>query len=195
MAGDAENKRGYRTIFRSISQVFYANAKNTNNSNNNFTNNNTSSYNNNSGSISENNNDSGIGRLTVTLTSITPPTATWTSTSPTISTSTVSSAEYISCNECADPDQNLETTKLDPSQDDALSQDSSGDKVLDSKLVINQDTNSASSLDPSPASSLVPNPDQNQKLRASSMLDLTANHRQQNALRVSFDHFFLYRCI
>ncbi|XP_070144012.1 rho GTPase-activating protein 15 isoform X2 [Drosophila kikkawai] len=181
MAGDAENKRGYRTIFRSISQVFYANAKNSNNSNNhnnshnNLTNNNnTSSYNNNSSNsgsiISENNNDS-IGRLTVTLTSITPPTATWTSTSPTISTcttasSTVSSAasaEYISCNECLDPEQNQEI-KL--GIESAVSQD----KTLD------QDISTA----PSPT----PNPDQNQKLRASSMLDLTANNRQHSALRI-----------
>jgi len=186
MAGDAENKRGYRTIFRSISQVFYANAKNSSNTNNSYSNNNnnnTSSYNNNSdwNTISDNTANEGIGRLTVTLTSITPPTATWTSTSPTISicttasSSTVSSssplanraarsAENISCSECGNPDPYHSQDSSPPTP-----QLQANDQHQDQK--------------PLPVTSS----DQNRKLRASSMLDLTSNHRHQNALRVSFD--------
>ncbi|XP_016954458.1 rho GTPase-activating protein 15 isoform X2 [Drosophila biarmipes] len=180
MAGDAENKRGYRTIFRSISQVFYANAKNSsgtsssyNNSSNN--NNNSNTYNNNSGwnALSDGTNSEGVGRLTVTLTSITPPTATWTSTSPTVSVCTTASsstassssllasrtarsAENIACSECGNPDpyqsQELQADDHSHSQDQKPAPDTSSD--------------------------------QNQKLRASSMLDLTSNLRHQNALRI-----------
>ncbi|KAI8033484.1 hypothetical protein M5D96_013758, partial [Drosophila gunungcola] len=188
MAGDAENKRGYRTIFRSISQVFYANAKNSSNTNNSH-NNNTTNYNNNSGWSHNNNNDysEGVGRLTVTLTSITPPTATWTSTSPTISTCTtasaastastastasssplagraVRSAENISCSECGNPDPNqdprINPTKLQARRPQTSHQD-------------------GMSKTPQPLA----NTDQNQKLRASSMLDLTSNHPHQKAIR------------
>ncbi|XP_070074504.1 rho GTPase-activating protein 15 isoform X2 [Drosophila takahashii] len=187
MAGDAENKRGYRTIFRSISQVFYANAKNSSSynnpsNNNNNNNNNTSSYNNNSGwnTIS----DEGIGRLTVTLTSITLPTQTWSSTSPTISTCTTASApssslssgssssplasraarsaENISCSECGNPDPYHNSPK--PPKDEGIPD------------------NTSQNGDPKPMP--VISSDQNQKLRASSMLDLTSNHRHQNALRI-----------
>nr|XP_036676119.1 probable Rho-GTPase-activating protein 7 isoform X3 [Drosophila suzukii] len=183
MAGDAENKRGYRTIFRSISQVFYANAKNSSNTNNSYSNNNnnnTSSYNNNSdwNTISDNTANEGIGRLTVTLTSITPPTATWTSTSPTISicttasSSTVSSssplanraarsAENISCSECGNPDPYHSQDSSPPTP-----QLQANDQHQDQK--------------PLPVTSS----DQNRKLRASSMLDLTSNRRHQNALRI-----------
>ncbi|XP_043661362.1 rho GTPase-activating protein 15 isoform X2 [Drosophila teissieri] len=188
MAGDAENKRGYRTIFRSISQVFYANAKNSSNAHSNSNNNNNiiSSYNNNT---IENNNE-GIGRLTVTLTSITPPTATWTSTSPTISTCTTAtsasagsstasssplasrsaarSAENISCSECGNPDpyhgQDMESTK---------------GQAPTPEVPASVDLRTA--VPAAPAASCA---EQNQKLRASSMLDLTSNHRQQNALRI-----------
>lgn len=178
MAGDTENKRGYRTIFRSISQVFYANAKNSSNTNSSSSNNNNNIINYNNNTI-ENNNE-GIGQLTVTLTSITPPTATWTSTSPTISTCTTASAsagsstaslsplasrsarsaENISCSECGNPDpyhgQDMELAK--------------GQALTTEVPAV-----------PVPAASA----DQNQKLRASSMLDLTSNHRHQNGLRVS----------
>ncbi|EDW56112.1 GM22766 [Drosophila sechellia] len=183
MAGDAENKRGYRTIFRSISQVFYANAKNSSNTNSSSNNkNNIISYNNNT---IENNNE-GIGRLTVTLTSITPPTATWTSTSPTISTcrtasasagsSTASSsplasrsarsAENISCSECGNPDP-------------YHGHESAKGQALTPEVPANVDLRPAVPAVPVPAACA----DQNQKLRASSMLDLTSNHRHQNALR------------
>ncbi|XP_037723662.1 rho GTPase-activating protein 15 isoform X2 [Drosophila subpulchrella] len=181
MAGDAENKRGYRTIFRSISQVFYANAKNSSSTNNSYNsnnnNNNTSSYNNNNdwNTLTEN---EGIGRLTVTLTSITPPTATWTSTSPTISicttasSSTVSSssplanraarsAENISCSECGNPDP-YQSQEINPPAP---------------QLQANYQNQEEKPLP-------VTSSGQNRKLRASSMLDLTFNHRHQNALRI-----------
>ncbi|XP_033169109.1 rho GTPase-activating protein 15 isoform X3 [Drosophila mauritiana] len=184
MAGDAENKRGYRTIFRSISQVFYANAKNSSNTNSSSNNNNNIiSYNNNT---IENNNE-GIGRLTVTLTSITPPTATWTSTSPTISTCTTASAsagsstasssplasrsarsaKNISCSECGNPDP-------------YHGHESPKGQALTPEVPANADLRPAVPAVPVPAASA----DQNQKLRASSMLDLTSNHRHQNALRI-----------
>lgn len=168
MAGDAENKRGYRTIFRSISQVFYANTKNSNTSPQN--NNNISSPNNNlnSSSVNIDNNNEGIGRLTVTLTSITPPTNTWTSTSPTISTcttesitSSLASAENISCQEECDD------TQIDEEIEETLS-----------------DLPTPTDLDRSALKNL----SENQKLRASSMLDLTSNNRTHSALRVSLYH-------
>ncbi|EDV30099.2 uncharacterized protein Dana_GF16007, isoform C [Drosophila ananassae] len=164
MAGDAENKRGYRTIFRSISQVFYANTKNSNTSPQN--NNNISSHNNNlnSSSVNIDNNNEGIGRLTVTLTSITPPTNTWTSTSPTISTcttesitSSLASAENISCQEECDD------TQIDEEIEETLS-----------------DLPTPTDLDRSALKNL----SENQKLRASSMLDLTSNNRTHSALRI-----------
>ncbi|XP_017064577.1 putative uncharacterized protein DDB_G0292292 isoform X2 [Drosophila eugracilis] len=187
MAGDAENKRGYRTIFRSISQVFYANAKNSSNSNNNNTsnnNNNTSIYNNNGGWNTIDNNNDGIGRLTVTLTSITPPTATWTSTSPTISTCTTASAasstasssplasraarsaENISCSECGNPDP-YQSQELNIIQENT---------ILTPEIQISEKQQEPSLT--------VINSEQNQKLRASSMLDLTSNNRHQNTLRI-----------
>ncbi|XP_017050384.1 uncharacterized protein LOC108094345 isoform X2 [Drosophila ficusphila] len=202
MAGDAENKRGYRTIFRSISQVFYANAKNSSSSNSShsvYNNNNSSSYNNNSAwNISENNNE-GIGRLTVTLTSITPPTATWTSTSPTISTYTTASssastasssplasraarsAENISCSECGNPDPH-QSPDINPGKDQPLTPQIKDEISPDS-------TSKYLEPVPVPVPVAVPlpvqvtNSDQNQKLRASSMLDLTANNRHPNTLR------------
>ncbi|SPP86630.1 Hypothetical predicted protein [Drosophila guanche] len=76
MAGDAEPKRGYRTIFRSISQVFYANGKNTSSNNVNYSNTSNSNNTNNNERLQMDNNNS----LTVTLTSVTK--------SPSISTST-----------------------------------------------------------------------------------------------------------
>ncbi|XP_043063518.1 probable Rho-GTPase-activating protein 7 isoform X4 [Drosophila ficusphila] len=203
MAGDAENKRGYRTIFRSISQVFYANAKNSSSSNSShsvYNNNNSSSYNNNSAwNISENNNE-GIGRLTVTLTSITPPTATWTSTSPTISTYTTASssastasssplasraarsAENISCSECGNPDPH-QSPDINPGKDQPLTPQIKDEISPDS-------TSKYLEPVPVPVPVAVPlpvqvtNSDQNQKLRASSMLDLTANNRHPNTLRI-----------
>lgn len=171
MAGDAENKRGYRTIFRSISQVFYTNTKNSSPQNNNNINNHNNNLN--GSSINIDNNNEGIGRLTVTLTSITPPTSTWSSTSPTISTctadsitSSLASAESISCQEC--DDQNRDT---DPHIDDEIEETLS-------------DLPTPTDLDRSALRDL----SENQKLRASSMLDLTSNNRNQSALRVSLYH-------
>ncbi|XP_034650183.1 rho GTPase-activating protein 15 isoform X3 [Drosophila subobscura] len=80
MAGDAEPKRGYRTIFRSISQVFYANGKNTSSNNVNYSNTSHSNNTNNNERLQMDNNNS----LTVTLTSVTK--------SPSISTSTSSAS-------------------------------------------------------------------------------------------------------
>ncbi|EDW26705.1 GL14654 [Drosophila persimilis] len=103
MAGDAEPKRGYRTIFRSISQVFYANAKNTSSNNINYNNTNNSNNTNNNERLQMDNNNS----LTATLTNVTKSP----SISPSTSTSTTSTTPSITltteniagkCIECQD---------------------------------------------------------------------------------------------
>ncbi|EDW04631.1 GH12992 [Drosophila grimshawi] len=77
MAGDSENKRGYRTIFRSISQVFTSNSKHTHTQNNNHhtSNNNINNNNNNSNNINNNKSVSGMATLSVKLPQPQPPDA------------------------------------------------------------------------------------------------------------------------